>query len=622
MTAISSAADLWRDLCKTKKLRLRGYDQDLAETVRAAFELTAREEIAAGLTRVEATAEALVRVMLMSLHSFTEMLTDLLELYARIGSDTGTGDNLRIVYEFQQDQRLDLLLSNFREEVQRTVTRLESVLSVQLTTENPRFPFVDRAGISLVPAELRDWVDQYVDGESWPITIPSPPQTGIADLDQSTDEAMEVFRSVLGRARMLSSGRADLARLRGLSLSSPSGLRAESSSDVQALWMLVSEYWLPECVVGLHRALAVENVEDLAPDLLGALKDWLSALPTRLRQAEVRREVLESILSLPTWGLRHELYAAWVITEIDSALDHRLRFRVDQGRLAFPFHETLIATLPCDSTTLELWAEVRSPLDNPSGKSRTKNIQPDYRFLDSGATDRASGTPLAIEVKQYLKAANKTHGQALADYTAGLPNAVVILAAYGPLGRTVKRYVADENRDRAITVADLRPSRPTESTTFRQAIIDALPPAPPPPEHEPTSMRLTGKVLLVTLQWNTGVHDLDIHALVTGPHGHTHIFYDDPDSEHVELLEDGFDGGPETLRIKLSSDWATINVSVEVYPPCTDDADVLSAAAPILMLTGATETHILEPAREADGDTWNAFSLHADGTIVLHDSVS
>lgn len=221
MTAISSAADLWRDLCKTKKLRLRGYDQDLAETVRAAFELTAREEIAAGLTRVEATAEALVRVMLMSLHSFTEMLTDLLELYARIGSDTGTGDNLRIVYEFQQDQRLDLLLSNFREEVQRTVTRLESVLSVQLTTENPRFPFVDRAGISLVPAELRDWVDQYVDGESWPITIPSPPQTGIADLDQSTDEAMEVFRSVLGRARMLSSGRADLARLRGLSLSSP-----------------------------------------------------------------------------------------------------------------------------------------------------------------------------------------------------------------------------------------------------------------------------------------------------------------------------------------------------------------------------------------------------------------
>ncbi len=544
MTALSSAADLWRDLCETKKLRLKGYDQDLADTVRAAFALSAREDITAGLTRVEATAESLLRVMLTSLRPFTEMLTDLLELYTRIGADTGTGENLRVVYEFQQDKELDLLLSTFREEVRRTVTRLESVLSVQLTADSPPFPLAGRVGNSGMPADLAVWVNQYAYGDPWPTEIPSPPRTGIDDLDQAATEAMEVFRSVLGRARMLSSGRSALAQLGESAPDSFRDRQAVPPEDLRTLWGLVSELWLSECVIGLHTALADENVNDMAPDLIGMLRGWLRSLPTRLHQAEVRRELLESILSLPTWGFRHELYAAWIVTEIDAALDHRLRFRVDHGRLAFPFHETLIATLPCDGTTLELWTEVRSPLDNPSGKSRTKNIQPDYRFLDSSVPDRATGTPLAIEVKQYLKAANKTHGQALADYTAGLPNATVILAAYGPLGRTVRRYVADDNRDRAITVADLRPSRPIESATFRQAIIDALPPSEPSPEAMPTPMRLNGKRLLVTLQWNTKVQDLDLHAVVTSPQGITHIYHANLESQYAELLNDGFDGSP------------------------------------------------------------------------------
>ncbi|WP_328988874.1 hypothetical protein OG394_21865 [Kribbella sp. NBC_01245] len=609
MTALSSAADLWRDLCETKKLRLKGYDQDLADTIRTAFSLTAREDIAAGLTRVDATAEALLRVMLASLRPFTEMLTDLLGLYARIDADTGTGDNLRIVYEFQQDKELDLLLSNFREEVKRTVTRLESVLAVQVTIDSPRFPLAGRAGVGRIPAELGDWVDQYANGDIWPTGIPSPPKTGIDDLDRAAAEAMEVFHSVLGRARMVSAGRPALA--------AELGEEAGSPEDLRALWMLVSEFWLLECVIGLHSALAAEDVNELAPDLTGMLRGWLDSLPTRLHLAEVRREVLESILSLPTWGFRHELYAAWVITEIDAALDQRLRFRVDNGRLAFPFHETLIAILPCAGSTLELWTELRSPLDNPVGKSRTKNIQPDYRFFDAAADDRTTGTPLAIEVKQYGKAANKSHGLALADYTEGLPNAKVILAAYGVVGPKVKNWVAAANRDRAIIVADLRPARPAESAAFRQAVIEALPPAPAPA----AEVVLNGEDLTISLHWNSSVHDLDLHAMVRHERGTSYIYHRLLVGDHARLDEDARDGGPETLRITNPADegWRTVEIWVDVYPH--DEPATFADADPVLVLTGATETHVLKPPLPLPDDdqlAWRAATIRADGTVFAH----
>ena len=85
---------------------------------------------------------------------------------------------------------------------------------------------------------------------------------------------------------------------------------------------------------------------------------------------------------------------------------------------------------------------------------------------------------------------------------------------------------------------------------------------------------------------------------------------------------DGFDGGPETLRINPASGWATIDVSVQAYPPSANNADVLLAAEPVLILTGANETYLLGPRCGIVDDAWYAFSIHADGTIDLLDSTT
>ncbi|MBM0237412.1 hypothetical protein JNW88_10045 [Micromonospora sp. ATA32] len=542
MDRIDSAADLWRRLCGLGQLRPRDYDADIVQRVRTEFGLVPGRDVARELDRLGVQAGALVRVLLRDLQPLAMMMTDLLRLYERIAATSATSDNLRIVYEFSEGDQLDVLLSAFREQVRVTQTSIESVLRLEIThAQLWTFPFAYPIG-DLSP-ELEAWAAAYTAG-SWPDDLPTPAPTGDPALDAAVTEAMTVLRAYLDRARSLAPDRPSLWPSESDPL--PDDAELVRSSD--------AENWLPPRLIGLHTEVA-RAAEDRSHGtrIAARLRDWLDDLDWRPVEVEVLREAVETMLALPIWGRRHEFYSAWLVTEFDKALPERLTFRVQEGVLAFPFRATPVADMDSTAGPIELWAELRSPYHNPIATSRKNRIQPDYSFL--AGSDPQPDTLLAVEAKQYLRPAAKNPGQALADYSGGLPKAVVILAAYGPVSRSAITYVPENRRHRAHVHEYVHPGA-GGCSSFRQQIAAALPPPKP---------KLAAPQATLELSWDPVVPDLDLHAYIAKGDGEQHVYHAQKVSEHVELVDDVLDGRePERMILRQGRDGLHPPVDVEV----------------------------------------------------------
>ncbi|UFN96800.1 hypothetical protein [Micromonospora aurantiaca] len=524
------------------------------------------------------------------------MLTDLLRLYERIAATSATSDSLRIVYEFSEGDQLDVLLSAFRDQVRVTQTRIQSVLRLEITHDQLwSFPFWVPA--SDLPSELAAWADAYAAG-AWPDDLPAPAQTGNAALDEAVTDVMAVLRAYLDRARSLAPDRPSLW---------PSGFDP-LPADAEVVRSSDAENWLPPRLLALHTEVArAAKDQSHGAGVADRLRDWLDNLDWRQVEAEVVFEAVETVLALPIWGKRHEFYSAWLVTEFDKALPDRLTFRVHDGVLAFPFRATPVADMDSIAGPTELWAELRSPYHKPIGASRKNGIQPDYRFLAGRDTQR--DTLLAVEAKQYLRPAAKNPGQALADYSGGLPKAVVILAAYGPVSPSAITYVPKSRRHRTHVHGYVHPGA-AGSSSFRQEVTAALPPPKP---------KLTAPQATLELSWNPEVPDLDLHAYIATGDGEEHVYHAQKVSEHVELVEDVLDGRePERMIVRQGRDGShpPVHVEVQVY---TSDA-VLAGAHPSLSVpTDRGPIRVRLPASApATARTWVALSIDADGTIDLH----
>jgi hypothetical protein len=291
--------------------------------------------------------------------------------------------------------------------------------------------------------------------------------------------------------------------------------------------------------------------------LIDETNEWLSRLPTSQPYRDKLLRQLTDVLSLPAWGKRHDVYAAWIVTLFGNALpDTQLRFIVNDGIFAMPFRATHLADIDCPAGVVELWSELKSPLSAPDGRGRAAGIQPDYRFVQSSRrmfaprtdepSDPGQNTILAVEVKQYLKAAKKNPGQALADYTRGLPQARVFIAAYGPVSKNVLDYVPAKNRPRAHVFRDVQPHH-SGAASLRDAVSKAI------PTSLPSNRRRTQEPLpfmTVSVDWTPSVHDLDLYVSQgVNPSNIESINYQSPDSSFGRLVKDAFDGGPETVEI-------------------------------------------------------------------------
>jgi hypothetical protein len=218
-------------------------------------------------------------------------------------------------------------------------------------------------------------------------------------------------------------------------------------SDALDFWAIAqneTDYWLRTFVVALSAAAT-----HLTPDELQALGRDLDGItgryPMRPFEANVSLPDLESVLSLPIWKKRYELYSVWIATEMIRALEgHEVELHHDNGRIAFAFRETLVASIHTSPRPFTLVCERRSPLKNPQGKGRTGGVQPDH-----GLWTKEYGRDtcrMAVEVKHYKRSARGSWIDIFEDYARAFPKSDVYLVNHGPVGNAVN--------DVSVTVSD------------------------------------------------------------------------------------------------------------------------------------------------------------------------
>ena len=594
----ATAAELWSEWERSRVLRPQDYDSDVAEHVWSRLSAAggrSSSSIRQGLEEANWSPRDLIHALAPLVSSFAGMQRDLLRLMERVGASSGTGENLRVVYEFAPGDLIDESLADFRERV-RTIERVGARLRPWLFDEAVawNFPLWDHQSwewIELTVAGAR--VEQAADWR-FDSHVADPAPTGDPRVDERARQVLSFVRYALARLQALGDDTNEMRER--LYASSPVD---EIDPELRAIAQAATDYWplsVASAVHGWVRAVAEGEVA-VSQQTLDELDDWLERLESgEAREVTIEQVVdeLTDVLSLPEWGKRHELYSAWIATQLDRALDSRLDFVVTDGALRFPFRPTLLARLDPPSGDLALWCEVRSPGVGQLGGGRKASIQPDYRFqrISDGAT------VTAVEVKQYKASAGRRHSVTMRDYVASLPGATVFLVAHGPLGHGILEAVPATDRDRALVHENVRADRPRESASFRRAIATLFPPPPPPPP-KPADITVppapAARPTRIELRWSRRVRDLDLHVR----DAESETAWDTLVTRHSALREDQFDGGPEIVDLAPKVDQA-LKVRVHVYSTATlreaapvvrflRDDDVLIELVPAEALLGSSE---------------------------------
>jgi hypothetical protein len=404
-----TAVQLWKALLSQYGLKPNGYDRDLVDEIRTTLGLP-DGPIPAALRRQGVTNEQLLHAILLSLQPLAAMLSDLLRLYERAEATMADKQNLRVIYDFgARRPALPFDLDQFREWTRRTISAVSRARGARWTEDNlsdlerrlrDHDPAEGNPGPNLRPG-VREWLAIYA-SRTWPSAIPMVQPTGRASLDRLLRRVNAVAASVLRHYRAVSADRTDLGRrYRG-----DRPLLVDEAQQSTALAQADSDDWLGQIVVSVE-SIADQVQTDPGFDTSGLEHDvsaLLDSLPTTTVAIRTMRTALEEILSLPAWQWRHEVYAAWVLAQIVDAVDPKLGvLHLDNdGRLSFSYKGTGSHLATIESPVhgpVAVWAELRTPLANPVGKGRTRNVQADYTLVAAPVTAATSAVAV-VECKQ------------------------------------------------------------------------------------------------------------------------------------------------------------------------------------------------------------------------------
>lgn len=622
MPTLASAADLWRMWVGLGVLRPRDYDSDVLEALGPLVGTPGRlsaDTVPDLLDTHGVSARDLVRALAPLVASFAGMMRDLLALYARVGAHHATGENLRITYEFEDGHPIDDSLASFREAV-ASVQRATAALPRLVLDGNRAWNPVWRPYVRL-DDDLSRTMDELADQVVWRDTAPPPGTSGRPDVDGVVTRWWHLISEC---RRLIAEVANDHGQMRAWLYAHGDGDPAPHVDLVQN----ATDFWPARQIEAVH-GLAATTSRGAPPSAteLAALDEWLASF-WQERPTPVAVDALTDVLSLPLWGRRHELYSAWIVTQLDAALPGRLSIEVVDGAIRFPFAPTKLATLDVAGDDggprrVELWSEFRSPADDLAGAGRRNAVQPDYQFRLADAGSDARGALLAVEVKQYLRSALRNPGLALRDYALALPSAQVVLVAHGPLSPRVTTLTPEHAADRVAAFPHARPTAPSRCAQFRAAVASCLPAPPPPPPPAARSESqgrespelvaaqpfVTGpEGLRLTLRWHPTVRDLDLSAHRSGVW--ERVSYASPVQPWGRLRADAFNGGPEVLDVRPTGD--AIRLTVRVYA----GADSVEEAGAVLEVTAEGVTMYLRPGPGV-GREWRVGDLVPGGTFLL-----
>lgn len=465
----------WNYLCEHGGIEIEGRDEGLDQRI-----LQRLDPTAPSLDRAlaKATMTAFTRAFFEAIHPFVAMFQDILRFFERADATIGKEQwTLRL-------DDIDLDLSHFqkwlaswhglgRAEMQipavdwQGVWRLFAVLLAksQIRTEIERSVNEERHDL---PQDVQAWVDAHNGGEYLPLPSSLVPPRCPPELRVSAS----IAQMALVRLRELGLTRDKLMNLYRHRLMDPHRHnRGEMDrSDALDFWSIAqneTDYWLRSYVVALSAA-ATHLTESVLLDLGRDLDAITSEFPLRPFNVEVSVTELESVLSLPIWQKRYELYSVWVVTEMVRALQgHQVELHHDHGRIAFAFHETLVATIHSSPGPFKIISERRSPLQNPRGEGRTASVQPDHAIWTKQYGQEVCR--MVVEVKHYKRSAKRTFLDVFEDYARAFPEGQIYLVNYGPAGNAV-HDVSRGISDRCHAVEQLTPGGIEAREEFAKAV--------------------------------------------------------------------------------------------------------------------------------------------------------
>ena len=406
------------------------------------------------------SAQKLASAMLNSIEPFAEMFTQLYSLYGKIDAQYADKENLKFEIALDSDEDGFQFDTEAFEEWERAYTAVTSgwrfrrssapwdlIELINPTNESPR---------------------RELPRDQWS-TINDPfPETGDMEIDHVLGEVWELRENFLKQVLTVSNSRAEFL------------LSERLAVDVYQR-MLASDHWdeiIGRAVKAASEAVkagdkkATERLRSAIPEIKAKLDDFFTV--------QVETTILESLrklLSLPLWGQRHDVYAAWVFTLIVDAVGfENLRFWVVDGRLSFDFSGAQLATYKSMEGDIDIWAELRSPHPAPIGKSRKRAIQPDFS-ITRDPVSHPNTTIAAIECKQHKRGQRRSNLEALQDYSSGLPNAKIMLVGYGPLGNGLVDEFEQPVSGRIGVFRDVTPMQPDACKRFKKDLEAVIPKA-------------------------------------------------------------------------------------------------------------------------------------------------
>jgi hypothetical protein len=565
---LNSAGQVWDHLITSGGLDEKYYDTEIVADLRSRLNLPPGRDFSQLLKDQQVSTEDLIFAFFQAIQPFAEMMSDLLVMFEQAGAKQAA-NNLSIEFDFGSEQPpLKFDLDHFRGSLVTWKTVTGSFVQSAWNPENLWALNSALAADWNAPVDdqaFQHWNQEYRELGRWPEQLLPSPRSQFPDLDTAFSKMWRVWVSFVSACKQYGDQRTDVVNARYRS-SEGSAAAGESAASNQA-WPLnvlgstESDFWAGSLARKAYhiaeRISALPQVErsGQAQDVLVKLDKVFAQIPEKQFEGTSVVQSLLEFLNLPIWRKRHELYSAWISTQIVNAIPGSTRIHQLEGRLEFSFSGTHLATADDFDPRLHVWAELRSPLEKPRGKSREKAIQPDYSLITDPVSNPKSSI-LEVECKQYRRPSARNFSDALSDYARGRPNAVVVLVNYGKANQDILERVDPSVRERTCLIGDMRPGSVLAQQSFKRIVEDAIQKRYgqlPVERLGSKSVDITVPAQVV-LSWSANPRDLDLYLHIRTQQGEYITNYQNTGNLHAipwnRLDADVTSGsGPELIEV-------------------------------------------------------------------------
>jgi uncharacterized protein YfaP (DUF2135 family) len=619
---LDSAVKVWAFLKQQGGLDEDYYDKAILIELRSRLFLPEDCDLDIELRNRQITTENFLLAFFEAVQPYAEMMSDLLAMFQSAGAKE-TDHNLAVEFDFGSDSpALKFDLNHFRDYLHVWEKQKGHYLQMNLNSKSLWDLFSIFKDVSwnasVLNPEFQIWYSEYKK-ERWPTQPLRPPISRDIRLDEVLSKVWQIWSGFVNACKLYGSERRNVVDAyynRPKDEQKRENTSAESSGwALDVIGPTESDRWAGSFAHKVYYSAETivrkppEMRQAMANDLRLSLEAVLSQFPRQEILTETLVDRLKEFLNLPIWQRRHELYSAWVSTQILNAIPSKsLRIHTVGKKLVFAFSGTHLATFDAYTPRLHVWAELRSPLEHPIGKHRTGAIQPDYSLITDPVSNPEASI-LEVECKQYRKPSVSNFSAALTDYAQGRPNAQVVLVNYGAVDQEHLARVNETVRDRTFLVGNMRPGSPEAQERFKQLVQGAVQKRFArflSPDSFMISLEKNAKVVLA---WQTEPRDLDLHLHLTLPNKVYDINFSDIGSlsnpPWAQLEKDIRDSAePEVIRV---SQWEKGKYQFAVHNYSKER--ILTGCGAKLTFVYGEEEITYQCPQEGTGEWWLAFEI-------------